>query len=109
MRPNLTKLTIAELCDYHIAQVNNLVDLQKNGTERPGLYKLIEETTEASAAEIRRRDDEVAALRTELAAAMNEIASHNMTIKTLSEHIANSIDDGEEWLDSYIGTGEISE
>lgn len=35
-----------------------------------------------------------------------EIASQNMTIKTLSEHIANSITDAEEWLNSYIGTGE---
>jgi len=48
---------------------------------------------------------ENAALRTELAAAMTEIASQNMTIKTLSEHIVNSIDDGEEWLESYAGTG----
>ena len=44
-------------------------------------------------------DEKVTALR-------NEIASQAMTIKTLSEHIANSITDGEEWLNSYISTGE---
>jgi len=41
----------------------------------------------------------------ENAALRTELASQNMTIKTLSEHIANSIDDGEEWLESYAGTG----
>jgi hypothetical protein len=75
MRPNLTKLTIAELCDYHITSVNNLEDLRRIGTERPGLYKLTTDTCEATAAEIRRRDDEVAALRKENAELRNRVYS----------------------------------
>ena len=71
-----------------------------------GYAVMTEENRAASAQNLVMLEAENASLRTELAAAMTEIASQNMTIKTLSEHIANSITDGEEWLNSYISTCE---
>lgn len=46
----------------------------------------------------------VAELEAENAALRAEIASQTETIKTLSNHIAEHMDDAEGWLDSYIGS-----
>lgn len=96
--------TIAQLCMQY-SDAADALSCARNEEVR----KHIRTDIKVIFAEIQNRDTELAALRTELAAAMTEIASQNMTIKTLSEHIANSIDDGEEWLESYVGTGGVGE
>jgi uncharacterized coiled-coil protein SlyX len=99
--------TIDELRTELATANATIAQLNDNLYEAAQVADTDNETVAALVSQI--EDEKIVALRAELAAANAEIVGQKMTIKTLSEHIANSIDDGEDWLDSYVGKNEEDE